>query len=566
MKSFINKLKLGTKLNVLIVAILLCFSTVIGFVVQGQITNGIERTAVEKAQSDLALGYSYIDAQYPGPWQVEDGVLFKGDVEISNNFDLVDEVGEMTDGTVTIFLEDTRVTTNVINNGERAVGTQASQEVAHTVLEEGSVYTGPADVAGVTYQTAYQPIYDAEGETIGMWYVGASQEILDEIIGQSTIVFLLVLVAGTLVSAGVVLLFSRRITKRLSGVSEALASAGEGDFTTALSDSSKDEIGSLARSYNTMKESLRQLVSQVTESSQQVAASSEQLSASAQETNAATEEISSSIQEMAAGAEEQLASANSTNDVVMEISTGMKQIAGNIQEINDSSQQASSKAEHGREVIEQSVSQMKFIFEKTNDTSSMIDQLGKKSKKIGDIVSLITAISDQTNLLALNAAIEAARAGEHGKGFAVVAEEVRKLAEQSGESSKQISEMIQEIQKDIQKSVESMSEGKQAVNEGADHVNRAGSSFKDISEAIQFVSTQMEEVSAAVQQISASTETMSSSVQETAKVAEDSSGYTQEVAASAEEQNASMQEITTAATTLAEMAEELQDSVKTFKL
>ncbi|WP_269758264.1 cache domain-containing protein [Thalassobacillus sp. C254] len=62
----------------------------------------------------------------------------------------------MTDGTVTIFLEDTRVTTNVINNGERAVGTQASQEVAHTVLEEGSVYTGPADVAGVTYQTAYQ--------------------------------------------------------------------------------------------------------------------------------------------------------------------------------------------------------------------------------------------------------------------------------------------------------------------------------------------------------------------------------------------------------------------------
>ncbi|WP_269758265.1 methyl-accepting chemotaxis protein [Thalassobacillus sp. C254] len=197
-----------------------------------------------------------------------------------------------------------------------------------------------------------------------MWYVGASQEILDEIIGQSTIVFLLVLVAGTLVSAGAVLLFSRRITKRLSGVSEALASAGEGDFTTALSDTSKDEIGSLARSYNTMKESLRQLVSQVTESSQQVAASSEQLSASAQETNAATEEISSSIQEMAAGAEEQLASANSTNDVVMEISTGMKQIAGNIQEINDSSQQASSKAEHGREVIEQSVSQMKFILKR----------------------------------------------------------------------------------------------------------------------------------------------------------------------------------------------------------
>ena len=89
-----------------------------------------------------------------------------------------------------------------------------------------------------------------------------------------------------------------------------------------------------------------------------------------------------------------------------------------------------------------------------------IDELARKSNEIGGILETITGIADQTNLLALNAAIEAARAGEHGRGFAVVAEEVRKLAEESGESATTIAELVKEIQQEIDRVVDLVAAGR----------------------------------------------------------------------------------------------------------
>lgn len=566
MKKLIQKLTLGTKLNVLMAAVLIGFSIVIGFITFDQIKKGVEETAVEKAVSDLNLGYEYINSEYPGEWRIEEGNLMKGETTISGNTGIVDFVGEMTGGTVTIFMNDTRVTTNVMLEGERAVGTQASEEVVETVLQDEEMYTGEADVVGTSYQTAYEPIYNEAGEPIGMWYVGASQEILDEITGNALITFLIALVITGIAAMGGIFLFSRRISKRLGRVTEALTAAGKGDFTTEVSDPSDDEIGRLTAGYNQMRKNLSTLIKQILDTSEQVAASSEQFNASAEETSSAADEVSRAVQEVSSGAENQARSMGETKSLVAEISSGMDRISGSIQAINESSSVNVETAQNGSRVIQQTLGQMSLIQDKTNHTATFIHHLENKSGQINDIISLITNIANQTNLLALNAAIEAARAGESGQGFAVVAEEVRKLAEQSGSSASQIGSLIKDIQADIKESVTSMEDGKEAVEGGIHQVKEAESAFQSISVSTKDIAVQLEESSAAVEQMTAQTEALMHSVQGVADIADQSMEHTQSVAASSEEQNASMQEISSASNTLARMAEELGNSVRSFKV
>ncbi|CAM3874882.1 methyl-accepting chemotaxis protein [Alkalicoccus chagannorensis] len=566
MKNIVNRWKFGTKLNVLVISIIAGLSVILGVVVHNQVTDGVQETAIDKVESDLDIGYNYVDERYPGPWNVQEDMLYKGDEQISGNFDLVDDIGDMTGGTVTIFLGDTRATTNVLSEGERAVGTQVSEEVAQAVLQDEEVYIGEADVQGTMYQTAYQPIYDENGDVLGMWYVGASQEFIDATIAQTMQGFLLALAVVSLLSIGLTMLFTKKMNKRLSKLAGALEQAGQGDFTADIQDESQDEIGQLTQSYNQMKENLNALLQKVAQASEQVAASSEQLTASAEETSKATESIATSVQEVAEGSEKQVKSSQNAVDTVNDISNGMVQITGSMEQVNNSATATSGKSEEGAEVIQQVVEQMNLINEKTRSTSAIMEELGERSKEIGNIISLITDVAEQTNLLALNAAIEAARAGEHGKGFAVVADEVRKLAEQSSQSAGQIRTLVNDIQDGVKESVHSMEDGRKTVEAGLVYGDNAGETFKGISASIQAVTTEVQEVSAAVQQISSSTEAMLRSVEESGKIAENSSEHTQTVAASAEEQNASMEEISAAAETLSGMAEDLQDTVRTFKL
>lgn len=209
---------------------------------------------------------------------------------------------------------------------------------------------------------------------------------------------------------------------------------------------------------------------------------------------------------------------------------------------------------------------MKSINNNVVTLAESIATLENRINQIGDITMVISDISSQTNLLALNAAIEAARAGEQGKGFAVVADEVRKLAEQTAGSAEQITGLISQIQIDSKNTSLSMTTAANDVDAGITIVQDAGESFHRIEHSVQELVILVEEVSQSLDQLKEHTNTINGSILEVNSMASEAAASTENVSAATEEQVASMQEIAASSTSLAQLASDLQDKIKQFKI
>lgn len=560
------KMKLGTKILCLVFVVILLFSASVGTVMLKEITESMKQMATEKAKGDLALSSTYIDDVMSGDWQVKNNKLYKGQTQINGNEDIVDLLGEKTGDTITIFQGDTRVATNVMKNGERAVGTQASSEVIAAVLKKGKRFYGQADVAGSSYQTAYMPLKDQNGNIIGMLYTGANQSILASLTQSLFTQFAIVLVIVIMVSVILVLVFTRKINKRLNALKSAFESAGNGDMTIEVSDKTGDELSELSVYYNKMRMKLNDTIQTVQQSALQLASASQQLSAGAEETNQASEKITEAVQQIANGAQDQITRIENSESSLKQASADIRDISANTAAIADKGQLAQSKADIGQKEIANVQAQMDAIHQSIQKSGEIIHQLDGRSKQIEQILSVITQIADQTNLLALNAAIEAARAGEQGKGFAVVADEVRKLAEESQQSAGQILKLIIEIQKDMNRSARSVEHVKTEAAEGVTMIQRTRDAFKEIAAATGEISAEISDLSASVTNISASAHQINDSFAANTADIKESTKNTRQAAALTEEQFAAMEEITAASETLSQLAEELTGIISQFKM
>lgn len=328
----------------------------------------------------------------------------------------------------------------------------------------------------------------------------------------------------------------------------------------------KDELGQLADALADMRSKLRIVLKHVSESAEQVAASSEELTASAEQSAQAVSQVAGAISDVASGADEQLKAVDETSAVVEQISGGIQQVAASANQAAANSVRAADMATEGDKSVERAVAQMGNIEQTVNHTAQVVAKLGERSKEIGQIVDTISGIAGQTNLLALNAAIEAARAGEQGRGFAVVAEEVRMLAEQSQNAAKHIADLIREIQGDTEKAVSAMSEGTREAKVGAEVVTAAGQSFKGIANLVTQVSEQVKETTAAMQQMASGSQQIVSSVKNIDSHSKRAAEQAETVSAATEEQSASMEEIAASSQSLAKLAQELQTVVSHFRV
>jgi methyl-accepting chemotaxis protein len=387
----------------------------------------------------------------------------------------------------------------------------------------------------------------------------ASQSQRNIIITVSLIIgILIVVLAGW---------YGRNLANRIRNLNSQLTEIGKLNLTQEdIFSVRNDEIGDMANTITGLKQELKMIVSQISESAGQVAAASEELTAISEQSAQTASLVANAITEVAQGAEQQQKSIEDATTTVEQVSTSIQQVTEHISTSESTSAKTAGAAKEGLDIVAVAVNQMGNIENTVNNSAAVVAKLGERSKEIGQIVDTISGIAGQTNLLALNAAIEAARAGEQGRGFAVVAEEVRRLAEQSQDAAKKIADLINEIQAETNAAVVAMNDGTKEVGVGTQVVNNAGESFQQIATLISELSTQSKEITAGVQQMGQGSQQLVSAIQVINAVSKNTAGQTQTVSASTEEQSASMEQIAASSQSLAKMAEELQLTVQKFNL
>ncbi len=285
----------------------------------------------------------------------------------------------------------------------------------------------------------------------------------------------------------------QELRDKIDQLLSVVAAASDGDLTRPVGVAGSDPVGQMGQALQAMLTDLRGMIGQVVESSAQFTEGSRI--------------VAESSQTLASGAQTQAAAVEEMSATMETLSRSIETVKGSAGQANVVAQQANGAAQQGNQAVRKSMEAMEVILQ--------------SSRRINDIILVISEIANQTNLLALNAAIEAARAGEHGLGFAVVADEVRKLAERTSEASKEISRLIRE--------------STTRVEEGAALSQQTGDVLQQIISGVEATAEKIAQIADSTNEQALNAGQVSEAIANVARVTEQVAAGSEELAAGAEE-------------------------------
>ena len=362
-----------------------------------------------------------------------------------------------------------------------------------------------------------------------------------------------IMALGLVVLLGCLSFFLRRaVLVPIHDVAEATERISNGDLTVQVETRSRDQIGQLAQSVNSMTSNMRSMMQEIISGVGTLATASGQLKSVSVTVADLARDNQTRSDAVAAASEEMSTNMRSVAAATEQASVNISTVAAASEEMSATIDEISRSTARAKEITAVAV-------HTAEATSADVDHLGAMAREIHSVTQTITAISSQTNLLALNATIEAARAGEAGRGFAVVANEIKELANQTASATDEIRGKISGIQGATDQTVA-------RINEITKVITDIDSIVTTIAAAVEEQSVTTRDIAQNIGQASQGLDEVNHNVSQTSGVAGEITGQIAEVSSSATDMTRNGAMVREHAEELRALSEQLKGLVDMFRI
>ena len=530
-------------------------------------------TLVEHELNVAAYSFkNTLDMINDGDFEYVDGVLRKGDYNITNNIGVLDDFKVHNDVDVTVFFGDVRAVTSLKDAaGNRIVGTKSDPAIAEAVLKRGETYVSTdVEIQGKHYFVIYEPLKQhSTGEIIGMIFAGIEATEVNSLYQRTLIgnvVFMIVLIVVMTIC---VILFVIGLLRGIKNVVGNLDGVAQGRMSLTIREkllNRGDEIGNIARAMNSLITNISDIIKNVIHTSDELDECSKEFSNSFDSIQETIKGIDIAVDEIAKGATSQAGETQVVNENVINMGGAITTTADNVEALKNSTVMMNDINKNVGDTLEKLVEITKETQDSIGEIKNQTDITNESALKIREATAMIANVATQTNLLSLNASIEAARAGEHGKGFAVVAEEIRVLAEQSSEMTEKIESIVDALIQNSNSSVATMDKVMAVITEQGEKLDDTQDSFMRLNGEIGQVGDAVDNIAVEVEQLNSLKESVIAGVEGLAAISEEYAASTQETSASVVQLRQYVEHCVEMTQQIVDMSGELAEATKKFDI
>lgn len=462
-------------------------------------------------------------------WDIREGILSRDET----SYAFIDSMKEQ-DIELTFFEGKTRYITSITDEqGQRIEGTACIPGIWAEVLKGNDYFAKDVEISGSDYYVYYTPVYDENGDVIGMGFAGEKkQKVVDAISATVKALFYTAIILMVIFVA-ILIYVAYIIIRPLKAISAELARVADGDVSKPVKVTSKlKETNILIAAAQALQSKLKQIVNDIDTNVVDLHNDTVQLTTESSACASGSTQISTAMEELATTATTLANNVEDVNDKAIKMGNDIDNIFDNVEQLT-------AHTTAMQDAQDKTAKAIKETLECTSNASVGVSSVNEQMhatyaaiQEISKAVELISDITTQTNLLSLNASIEAARAGVAGRGFAVVAEEIKKLAEQSEQGAASIQQITADIIKKSSVSVSMLSEVTVNMEKEVAALNGAKADFEVLSEKVSDSITAVKHIGDKTNELDSLKNSILENINDLSAISEENAASNEEVSAS----------------------------------